>query len=124
MANLIIGNGEDLRALVDSLFTLRDPEKEAALSEEEREHSDTLTAVLCREGIAPYAEAVVGGRRLRAAVRLSAALACLGSVVGVLLAFYLTFVQAYASLTPVNLLIYLLMWLVPTPLISGWVDRY
>ena len=30
MANLIIGNGEDLRAL-------RDPEKEAALSEEERE---------------------------------------------------------------------------------------
>ena len=37
MANLIIGNGEDLRALVDSLFTLRDPEKEAALSEEERE---------------------------------------------------------------------------------------
>lgn len=27
MANLIIGNGEDLRALVDSLFTLRDPEK-------------------------------------------------------------------------------------------------
>ena len=67
---------------------------------------------------------MVGGRRLRAAVRLSAALACLGSVVGVLLAFYLTFVQAYASLTPVNLLIYLLMWLVPTPLISGWVDRY
>ena len=37
MANLSIGNGEDLRALVDSLFTLRDPEKEAALSEEERE---------------------------------------------------------------------------------------
>ena len=37
MANLIIGNGEDRRALVDSLFTLRDPEKEAALSEEERE---------------------------------------------------------------------------------------
>ncbi len=37
MANLIIGNGEDLRALVDSLFTLRDPEKEAALSDEERE---------------------------------------------------------------------------------------
>ena len=99
-------------------------DRRRALSEEEREHSDTLTAVLCREGIAPYAEAVVGGRRLRAAVRLSAALACLGSVVGVLLAFYLTFVQAYASLTPVNLLIYLLRSLVPTPLISGWVDRY
>ena len=37
MANLVIGNGEDIRALVESLFTLRDPEREAALSDEERE---------------------------------------------------------------------------------------
>ncbi len=99
-------------------------ERRRELSQEGRPHSDTLTAVLCREGISPYAEAVVGGRRLRSAVRLSAVLACLASLVGALLGFYLAFMAAYDSLTTVNLLIFLLMWLVPAPLISGWVDRY
>ena len=99
-------------------------ERRRELSEEPQSHSDTLTAVLCREGIGPYAEAVVGGRRLRAAVRLSAVLACLGSLVGAVLAFYLTFAAAYNALTPMNLTVFLLMWLVPAPLISGWVDRY
>ena len=94
------------------------------LSEPEQEHSETLAAVLCREGLGPYAEAVVGGRRLRTAVRQSAVLSCLGSVIGVLLAFYLTYVAAYNSLTPLNLTLFLFMWLVPTPLIAGWVDRY
>lgn len=94
------------------------------LSEPEQEHSETLTAVLCREGLGPYAEAVVGSRRLRTAVRQSAVLSCVGSAVGALLAFYLTYVAAYNSLTPLNLTLFLLMWLVPTPLIAGWVDRY
>ncbi len=99
-------------------------ERRRELSAEEQSHSDTLTAVLCREGVGPYAEAVVGGRRLRTAVRLSAVLCCLGSIVGALLAFYLTFVAAYNSLTAINLTVFLLMWLVPAPLISGWVNRY
>ena len=94
------------------------------LSDPDQEHSDVLTAVLCREGLGPYAEAVVGSRRLREAVRMSTLLSCLGSAVGLLLAFYLTYVAAYQSLTPLNLTLFLLMWLVPTPLIGGWVDRY
>lgn len=99
-------------------------ERRRELSETSQEHSDTLTAVLCREGVGPYSEAVVGGRRLRSAVRLSAALTCFGALAGVLLVFYLTFVAAYASLTTVNLTIFLLMWLVPTLLISGWINQY
>lgn len=99
-------------------------ERRRELSDPEQEHSPILAAILCREGVSPYAEAVVGGKRLRAAVRLSAVLACLGSVAGALLSFYLTFVAAYASLTPSSLMVFLLMWLVPVPLIAGWVDRY
>ena len=99
-------------------------ERRRELSETDQEHSDTLAAVLCREGVGPYSEAVVGGRRLRSAVRLSAVLTCFGSLAGALLAFYLTFVAAYASLTPANLTIFLVMWLVPTLLISGWVNQY
>lgn len=99
-------------------------ERRRDLSDPEQEHSGVITAVLCREGVGPYAEAVVGGRRLRTAVRMATVLSCLGSVVGALLAFYLTFVAAYDSLTAVNLLVFLLMWMVPTPLIAGWVDKY
>ena len=99
-------------------------ERRRELSDRGQEHSDALTAVLCREGVGPFAEAVVGGRRLRSAVRVSTVLACLGSAVGALLGFYLAFMAAYASLTPMNVMLFLLMWLVPTPLISGWVDRY
>ena len=94
------------------------------LSDPDQEHSDTLSAVLCREGLGPFSEAVVGGRRLRQAVRGSAALASVGSALGVLLAFYLTFVASYSSLSPANLLIFMVLWLVPTLLISGWVNRY
>lgn len=99
-------------------------ERRRELSDEETEHAETLTAILCREGLAPFADAVVGSRRLRTAVRTSAVIACVGSVVGLLMSFYLTFVSAYASLSPVNLLLFCLLWLVPTLLISGWVDRY
>ena len=45
-------------------------------------------------------------------------------VAGLLLAFYLTFVCSYASLSAANLLVFLLMWLVPTPLIAGMVNKY
>ena len=99
-------------------------ERRRELSDEEQPHSDILTAVLCREGVAPYSEAVVGAALLRRAVRTAAVLACLGAVAGLLLAFYLTFVCSYASLSAANLLVFLLMWLVPTPLIAGMVNKY
>ena len=66
----------------------------------------------------------VCGQLLRRAVRTAAVLACLGAVAGLLLAFYLTFVCSYASLSAANLLVFLLMWLVPTPLIAGMVNKY
>ena len=99
-------------------------ERRIELSDPDQPHSDILTAVLCREGVGPYSEAVVGAARLRRAVRLSAVLASIGAAVGLLLAFYLTFVGAYASLSVSNLLVFLVMWLVPTPLITGMVNKY
>lgn len=99
-------------------------ERRVELSSERQEHSSILTAVLCREGVGPFTEAAVGGKRLRLAVRISTGLTCLGSGIGVLLAFYLTFSAAYTSISPMNLLVFLTMWLVPTILISNWVDRY
>ena len=90
----------------------------------EQPHSARLPAVLGREGVGPVSEAVGGAARRRRAVRTAAVLACLGAVAGLLLAFYLTFVCSYASLSAANLLVFLLMWLVPTPLIAGMVNKY
>ena len=99
-------------------------ERRRELSDPEQPHNTTLTAVLCREGIYPFSEAVVGARRLRLAVRLNTTLACVSSVLGLLLSAYLTGVGAFASIAPVNLLIYLVLWLLPAWFITGWADQY
>lgn len=94
------------------------------LSDPDQSHSETITAVLLREGLGPYSDAAVGARRLRTAVRLGACLSVIGSVLGVVLTFYLTFVDAYRSLSPTALLVFLFAWLAPTLLLSDWSTRY
>jgi len=94
------------------------------LSDQDQEHSDTLTAVLCREGLGPFADSVVGARRLRRSARVGAALACLGSGLGLLLTAYLVSVEAAGNLTSINLLIYLFMWLAPVWFLTDWAPRY
>ena len=51
-------------------------------------------------------------------------LTCLGSCVGVLLAYYLTSVDAYGSLSPLNLLVFLLFWLAPVWFLTSWTAHY
>ena len=99
-------------------------DRRTELSDPAAPHSARLTAVLCREGLAPFSEAVVGAKRLRLAVLMTTALTVAGSVIGLLLAFYLTFLGAWASLTGAQMTLFLLAWTVPTLLISGWVERY
>ena len=99
-------------------------ERRTELSDPDQPHNPRLTAVLCREGLTPFSEAVVGAKRLRSAVRVATVLSVLGSLVGLLLAFYLTFVGAWQSITPAQMTFFLLAWTVPPLLISGLVDRY
>ncbi len=94
------------------------------LSEPERAHDAAPVAVLCREGLTAYSDAVVGGRRLRTVTRRSLIFSLVGAVLGVCLTFYLTFVGAVASLTPVNFLIFMAAWLVPELLLANWVNQY
>ena len=56
-------------------------------------------------------------------VRLNNILSILASVVGLVLAFYLTFIGAFLSLSSLNMLLFLLLWLVPNLLISVTVDK-
>ena len=99
-------------------------ERRRDLSDPEQEHRGILTALLCREGPLPFAESIIAAKRLRWATRLGAALCCAGSLLGMLLAAYLTSMGAYTSLSPINLLVYMLTWLAPSWFLSGWVHRF
>ena len=94
------------------------------LSGTEQEHNGTLVALLSREGLTPYCDAVVGGMRLRSAVRRGMAFTLLGAALGAALTFYLTYVGAAASLTPGRFLAFMALWLVPAALLSNWVNQY
>lgn len=94
------------------------------LSSRRQEHEKILTAVLSREGLGPYADAVVGSKRLLRSVRMGLFFDLLGGVAGMALSFYLCLAQAFTSLSAGALLMFLLLWLVPAGLISGWVNRY
>ena len=86
-----------------------------AVSDPDQPHSETITAVLCREGAAAlcrrgwWGPSACGG-----APGSGAALTCVGfRPGGLLLAYYLTAVDAYGSLSPLNLLVFLLFWVAP-----------
>ena len=94
------------------------------LSDPGQAHNPILGALVRRDGLGPFAEAIIGARRLRMVVRLNNILTILASVVGLILAFYLTFIGAFLSLSSLNMLTFLLLWLVPNLLISVTVDKF
>lgn len=99
-------------------------ERRMELSNTEQEHDEIPIALLCREGLSVYSDAVVGIRRLRSAARLSLIFSVIGAVVGLCLTFYLTSVGAYTSLSTAVFLIFMALWLVPEFLIANWVNQY
>ncbi len=99
-------------------------ERRRELSDAESDHNETITAVLCREGLLPFSEAVVAAKRLRIATRTGGFLCVLGGGIGIFLMAYLTSVEAFTSASPLNLLIFLLMWLAPVWLLTEWSHRF
>ena len=73
--------------------------------------------LLFREGLSPYAETVVGSLKLCAGVRRATRLSLFGSGVGAVLAFYLVYQAKYYLFSPLNLLLFLLLWTVPAVLL-------
>lgn len=94
------------------------------LSDPNQEHSEVLTALLCREGLYPFAESIVCAKRLRRVARIGAALCAAASILGLMLSAYLVSVSAYNSLAPLNLLVYMFTWLCPVWLLTDWVHRF
>ena len=95
-----------------------------ALSDVMEQQGAVPNAVIYREGLMPLAEAVIGSRRLRGAVRAGTWLCYLGAAVGLLLTYYLTSVSSYGTLSPLYMLGFLALWLLPTLLLSGTAKRF
>ena len=81
-------------------------------------------AIIYRDGLMAFAETVIGSRRMRRAVRDGTVLAWLGGLSGLLLAYYFTSVGAFAALSALNFLCFLLLWLLTVLLLAGLVRHY
>lgn len=95
-----------------------------ALSSVMEQQGESPNAVIYREGLMPLVEVVIGSRRLRSVVRAGTWLCYLGALAGLLLTYYLTSVGSYGTLSPLYMLGFLALWLLPTLLLSGLVKHF
>ena len=107
--------GTDARAVYPKLST------RLALSER---GGGRPCALLMREGLMPYAEVVLGSKRLCRSARRGTVLSFFASAAGTLLAFYLTFAASYGVLTPAGMLVYVLLWSLSVLMDALFADRY
>jgi len=109
---------------VDAKVVYPDVSTRLALAQLAAQQGETPNVIVCREGLLPLAESVVGSRRMVRAVRTATVLSYIGALCGVLLAYYLTSVGNFAVLTPLAMVVFLLLWLLPTLLIAGLVRHF
>ena len=101
-----------------------DLQRRVTLSSPRQTHSGPIVAVLTREGLAPYATAVIAAKRVRRAARWNGLFANVSACVGVFLTACLSSAGALSAMCAWNLSLFLLLWLAPTVLLSLWVTQY
>ena len=104
--------------------TFPDLHRRVSLSGPHQPHGATLLAVLCREGVAPFTQAIIGAKRIRRAALFSSVFVNLGACIGVLLTAVLSSAGALSAMCAWHLALFLLLWLVPVLLISLWTLQY
>ena len=81
---------------------------------------DPIVAVTVRDGLASKAYAVTGARVLRSALKAGVTVHLIGGILGLLIVGALAVVGITGVLTPANVLLYELIWMVPGLLITQW----
>ena len=82
---------------------------------------DTLVlALTTHDGLAPAAYAVTGARALKTACNLGMTIHVIGGILGILVMAALAVLGAVELLTPLNILLYQLVWMVPGLLVTEW----
>ena len=81
---------------------------------------DPVLAMTTRDGLASMAYAITGARALRTACIAGVVVHLLGGILGLVMMLVLAILGAQELLTPMNLLVYELVWLIPGMLITEW----
>ena len=80
----------------------------------------TALAMTTVEGLAPAAYAIVGAQAVRTAWKLGLVIHLLGGILGLLVMAALAYLGNTELLTPLNILGYQLIWLIPGVLVTFW----
>lgn len=90
------------------------------ISDATKHEAKRVSAVLTRDGLGPYAEAITGGRRLRTTSLIATIFSLFSAVFGMLLMFVICWTGAYTSASASNLLLYMLSMLFVVLIIAGF----
>lgn len=99
-------------------FPGRDVRRELAVREPG--DMDPVVALTTKEGLAPKAFAVTGARVLKSALKAGVAIHMVGGILGLIMMLALAWVGPQNILTPANILLYELIWMLPGLLITEW----
>ena len=77
-------------------------------------------ALTTQEGLAPVAYAITGARAVRTAWKLGLFVHLLGGILGLLIMVALAYLGSTELLTPLNILAYQVLWMVPGLLVTFW----
>ena len=97
-----------------------DREVRAELRQRKSETEAPALALMTQEGLAPMAYAVTGARALRTASIFGVTIHLLAGLLGMAMILMLTWHGALELLTPANMFLYELVWLIPGLLITEW----
>ena len=80
-----------------------------------------MSAVLTREGLSPFVDAVTGGWLLKSAALVATAFSVVSAALGVIIMFYLCWSGAFASARPGNLILFMGSMLMAVLIVCGYV---
>ena len=96
------------------------PDVRAILTQYQAGPEDTALALATRDDLVSLTYAVSGARSLRTATNLGVGLNIFGGILGMVIMLVLAYLGRADLLTPTNVLLYQLVWMLPSFLITEW----
>lgn len=117
-------------AMVESMFEVKhgevgsiDAQRIDEVNSNKYVEKDNVSALLSKDGAMPFAIVLQSAERLISALRYNLVIGTISGIAGILLMFYLTYKGAAEAVEPKNVLIYILLWYIPTFVINSSVRR-
>ena len=97
-----------------------DEETQALLQGQQPDEETPASALITGEGLAAFAYAVTGARSLKTSITLGITIHLIGGILGMLMMLVLAYLGETGLLTPTNLFLYELIWMIPGLLVTEW----